>query len=41
MGFPGGPVVRIYLPMQETKIPPLTWEDPTCHEATKSMCHNH
>ena len=40
MGFPGGPVVRICLPVQETQIPPLTWEDPTCHEATKCTCHS-
>ena len=27
-GFPGGSVVRICLPMQETRLPSLSWEDP-------------
>ena len=27
MGFPGGLTVRIYLPMQETWVRPLGWED--------------
>ena len=32
---------RIYLPMQETWVPPLIREDPTCWEATKSLYHNY
>ena len=27
--------VRIRLPMQETWVPSLVWEDSTCHGATK------
>ena len=40
-GFPGGSVVRIHLPVQETGVRSLIWEDPTCHGATKSMHHNY
>ena len=32
--------LRIRLPMQGTWVRSLAWEDPTCHEATKPMCHN-
>ena len=32
---------RIHLPMQETRVPSLTWEDPTCHGATKPGNHNY
>ena len=32
---------RICLPMQETRVPSLIQEDPTCHRATKSMCCNY
>ena len=32
--------LRIYLPMQETQVQSLIWEDPTCHGATKSV-HNY
>ena len=31
---------RICLPVQETRVRSLVWEDPTCHRATKSMHHN-
>ena len=27
--------------MQETRVWSLVWEDPTCHGATKPMCHNY
>ena len=30
---------RICLPKQETWVPSLIWEDPTCCRATKPMCH--
>ena len=30
VGFPGGS-----LPMQETQVRSLIWEDPTCHRATE------
>ena len=34
-GFPGGSVVKIlYLPMQETWVPSLDWEDPLKKEMT-------
>ena len=39
--FPGGSVVKICLPVQETRIQPLVWEDPTCHGATKCVRHNY
>ena len=29
------PWLRIHLPIQETQIQTLIWEDPPCHEATK------
>ena len=29
------------LPMQGTRIQSLVWENFTCHEATKPMCHNY
>ena len=32
---------RIRLPMQETRVLSLVWEDCTCHGATKSMHHNY
>ena len=28
------------LPMQETQVGTLIWEDPTCLRATKPACHN-
>ena len=31
---------RIRLPMQETRVSPLVWEDPTCHQTTKTTLHN-
>ena len=49
-GFPGGTVVknppakntkRIRLPMQGTRVRALVQEDPTCHGATKPVCHNY
>ena len=33
--------LRICLPMQETRVRALVWEDPTCRGATKPMCHNY
>ena len=33
--------LRIRLPMQATRVRALVWEDPTCCEATKPMCHNY
>ena len=33
--------LRIRLPMQETRVQALVWEDPTCHGATKPMRHNY
>ena len=39
--FPGGLWLRIYLPMQESWVQSLVWEDPTCHGATKPVCHNY
>ena len=38
-GFLGGSVKRIPLPMQETWVRSLIWEDPTCHGATKLTHH--
>ena len=28
--------IRIHLPMQETQVQSLVWEDSTCHRATKA-----
>ena len=36
-GFPGGSGYRIYIPMQETWVRFLTWEDPTCCRETKPI----
>ena len=33
--------LRICLPMQETRVRALVWEDPTCRGATKPMSHNY
>ena len=33
--------LRIHLPMQGTWVQSLVQEDPTCHRATKPMCHNY
>ena len=41
LDFPGGTVVKNPLPMQKTWVQALVWEDPTCHGATKPMCHNY
>ena len=30
----------IRLPVQETRVPSLLWEDPTCLRATKPVRHN-
>ena len=35
VGFPGGS-----LPMQETQVRSLIWEDPTCHGPTKPVHHD-
>ena len=32
---------RICFPMQETWVPSVIWEDPTCHGATKPLSHNY
>ena len=33
--------LRILLPMQGTWVRALVQEDPTCHGATKPVCHNY
>ena len=33
--------LRICLPMQGTQVRALLQEDPTCHGATKPVCHNY
>ena len=33
--------LRICLSMQDTWIPALVWEDPTCHGATKPLHRNY
>uniref|UniRef100_A0A8C6FBZ8 Hikeshi-like N-terminal domain-containing protein n=1 Tax=Monodon monoceros TaxID=40151 RepID=A0A8C6FBZ8_MONMO len=33
--------LRICLPMQGTRVQSLVREDPTCHGATKPVCHNY
>ena len=33
--------LRIRLPMQGTQVRTLAWEDPSCCEAAKPMCHNY
>ena len=33
--------LRICLPMQGTQIRALVREDPTCHRATKPVCHSY
>ena len=33
--------LRIHLPVQGTWVQSLVQEDPTCHGATKPMCHNY
>ena len=40
-GFPGGAVLRICLPMQETQVRALVWEDPTCRGAPGPVSHNY
>ena len=32
--------LRVYLPMQGTRVRALVWEDPTCRGATRPMSHN-
>ena len=39
--FPGGTVVKNPPAMQGTRVRSLVREDPTCHGATKPMCHNY
>ena len=31
----------IHLPVQETRVRALVWEDPTCRRATKPVRHNY
>ena len=31
----------VCLPVQGTRVRALVWEDPTCHGATKPVCHNY
>ena len=31
----------IHLPVQETWVPVLMQEEPTCHRAIKPVCHNY
>ena len=33
--------LRIHLPMQETQVQSLDWEDPTCSRANELMGHNY
>ena len=33
--------LRVCLPMQGTWVQALVREDPTCHGATKPLCHNY
>ena len=33
--------LRICLPIQGTQVRALVQEDPTCHGATKQVCHNY
>ena len=33
--------LRIHLLMQGTQVQALVWEDPTCHGATKAVCHSY
>ena len=33
--------LRIHLPAQETQVPSLIWDDPTCRRATESVHHNY
>ena len=40
-GFPGGSVVKICLPMQETWVRFLAWDDPTGWRTTEPMRHNY
>ena len=39
--FPGGPVLRICLPVQGTQVQILVWEDFTYLRATKPVHRNH
>ena len=41
LDFPGGPVVKNLLVLQETLVRSLVWEDPTCFMATEPMHHNY
>ena len=34
-------LLRIHLPVQETWVLSLIWENPTCHAASKPMHHNY
>ena len=36
LGFTGGSVVKNPLPIQETRVWSLAWEEPTCHGATSA-----
>ena len=31
----------VHPPMQGSRVRALVWEDPTCHGATKPVCHNY
>ena len=33
--------LRVRLPMQETRVRALVWEDPTCRGATRPVSHNY
>ena len=33
--------LRIRLPVQETQVRALVWEDPTCHGAARPVRHNY
>ena len=40
-GFLGGPVVKNLPTNAGDTASLLVWEYPTCHKATKPMCHNY
>ena len=40
-GFPSGAVVKNLAANAGTWVQALAWEDPTCHGATKPMCHKY
>ena len=41
LGFLGGSVAKDHLPMQETWVRSLVWEDPKCQGTTRPKCYNY